>query len=226
MARTRTLSELRDEVRQRADIEAATTAFPDSELTRYINQSIARLHRKVHRQFPDLFVAQTTITTVSGQETYSLPADFYALVGRPEVDLGGPGPQQMRRWEWPERVSYQYTSGWAWNLPVAYRLHGADTISFLPIPGGAHGVTVYYSPIPTDLSADGDTYDGRAGWEEWVILDAAIKVATKEEQDASTLVAERAEHWEDITSDLGMVDRGGPPRVQDKNRRATWMWDF
>lgn len=226
MARTRTLTLLRDEVRQRADIEAATTAFPDTELTRYINQSIARLHRKVHREFPGLIVTSTTITTASGTETYALPAGFYALVGRPEVDLGGPNPQQMKRWEWSERTSYLYTTGWSWNWPVAYRLHGADTISFLPVPAGVHSVTVYYSPIPTDLSGDSDTYDGRSGWEEWVILDAAIKVATKEEQDTSDLRAERAEHWDEIAKDLAMVDRGGPPRVQDvQSGYAEWGWD-
>lgn len=224
MARTRTLTLLRDEVRQRADIESATTAFPDSELTRYINQSIARLHRKIHRVQPDMLVTSTTITTAASTESYALPATFYALVGSPEVNLGGPGPSTLHRWQWADRASYLYEGGWAYGRPVAYRLVGADTISFLPIPNAVYSVKVFYVPAPTDLSADGDTFDGRSGWEEWVVLDAAIKVATKEERDITDLRAERDDAWAEIAADLPQQDRGAPSRVADVTGDDAWEW--
>lgn len=218
MARTRTLSELREEVRQRVDVENATTWLPNTELTRLINQSIARLHRKIAREFPDLLTMNGTITTVAGQEIYTLgvsPSDFYKLVGPPEVDLGGPGPVPMVRWTFAERTSYLYTGGWTSDRPIAYRLYGRDEVSFLPVPDAAHDITVHYIPAPTDLSADADTYDGRAGFEEWVVCDAAIKVAIKEEGDTTELRAERDEHWLEITRDLVTTDQASPPRVQD-----------
>lgn len=215
MARERTLAQLREEVRQRVDAENATTWLPNAELTRYINQSIARLHRLIAREHEELLAARQTVTTVAGVEIYTLSPGFHKIVGSPEVDLGGPGPVPMRRWTWAERTSYLYTGGWTSDQPIAYRIQGADRLSFLPVPDQAHTITVHYIPPPTDLAADSDTYDGRAGWEEWVVVDAAIKVATKEESDTTELRVERDELWRDITADLVSIDQGAPPRVGD-----------
>ncbi len=226
MARTRTLAQLREEVRQRVDVENATTWLPNAELTRYINQSIARLHRLIAREHEELLVDSQTVVTVPGVELYTLLAGYHKIVGSPEVDLGGPGPVPMRRWTWAERTSYLYTGGWTSDQPVAYRILGADQLSFLPVPNAAHTITIHYIPPPTDLAADGDTYDGRAGWEEWIVVDAAIKVAIKEESDTTELRAERDELWRDITADLATVDQGAPPRVGDvRGDGADWGYE-
>jgi hypothetical protein len=216
VARTRTLVQMREEARSRVDVEAATLWLTDATLTRMINQSIARLERKLADHDEDLVVKSTpgTVNTVAGTERYALPSDFYKLIGAPEVNLGN-GPQQLKRWSWDERPSYLDASGWSPNAPVSYRLYGRDQISFLPIPSAVHAVTVHYVPTPTQLAADADFYDGRAGWEEWVIVDVAMKIEIKAERDIAELRAERDELWADITRSAKSLDQGAPDRVRE-----------
>jgi hypothetical protein len=57
-----------------------------------------------------------------------------------------------------------------------------------PADGTYH---VVYVPGPVDLSADGDTIDSVLGWEEYVVIDVAIKLKLKEGTDVSGLLADR-----------------------------------
>lgn len=212
MARTRTLTLLRDEVRQRADVEDATVWLPNAELTRYINQSIARLYTKITQADEGNYITSATVNTAANVATAALAAAFFKLI-HIEVNLGGDKPQTLRRWQFKERHLYG-TSGWVAGEPIAYRLIG-DTLHLLPVPKAVHAMTVYYIPAITDLSADGDTFDGRNGWEEWVVLDAAIKVRLKEESDIAELVHERDALRADICPSVAHQDQSEPDYVQD-----------
>jgi hypothetical protein len=76
-----TLLQLKDRSRQRADMENSEFVT-DAELTIYINGSIAELHDLLVASYgSDYFLSSTTFSTVAGTESYSLPADFYKLMG-------------------------------------------------------------------------------------------------------------------------------------------------
>jgi hypothetical protein len=212
MARTRTLAELREEVRQRADVEDATAWLPNAELTRYINQSIARLYDKITQADEGNFVTLTVDNTSAGSNSLGLAGDFYKLI-HVEVDLGGDKPQALNRWSFKERHLYG-SSGWVAGEPIAYRLTGS-ILNFMPTPEAAHALSIWYIPAITDLADDADTFDGRNGWEEWVVLDAAIKVKAKEETDIGELVHERDALWADICPSVAHQDQSGPDYVQD-----------
>ena len=71
---TITLAELRTQSRQRADMENSNF-ISDTELTSYINNSIAELHDIMAEAYgSEYFVTTTTFSVTSGDDTYSLPA--------------------------------------------------------------------------------------------------------------------------------------------------------
>ena len=213
MSRSRTLTNLLDDVRKAADIEGAAARFPDAELTEYINQSIARLYTMLDRLDSTHYQNTQTITTVSGTKAYSLADSFWTLKGV-RVRVSGNVQFRARRYM-PEEGQWLDTMGvWAQGNPVCYRLVG-NTIAFSPVPTGAYTVYVDYTDAPTRLSSGGDTFDGIAGFERWVVLDAAIKCKQKDSLDPGLLLGEKAELELWITTMASSRDVGQPERVQD-----------
>ena len=78
------LTELRLLTRQRADQENSQFVN-DTELTRYLNNSWGELYSLINENFnEDYFTTTSTVSMVSGTDTYDLPSDFYKMRG---VDL-------------------------------------------------------------------------------------------------------------------------------------------
>lgn len=223
MARTRTLANLREDVRKRADIEAATARFPDAEINEYINQSIARLYTWLDRLDGLAYAIGTqSITTVAGTSTYALDSEVW-LVKRVQYIPSSGNAVLMRKFMQSEAPFLMNSRGWNTIHPIYYRLISASQIQFLPIPAAAHTVQVIYTPAPTRLSNDASTFDGLAGFEEWVVLDAAIRCKQKDSLDPSLLVAERAEieAWIAVMADR---DAAEPDRVQDLQDYVNVVW--
>lgn len=219
---TRTLLQLRTEARQRADMENDDSFITDTEATRFINQSIKRLYDLLlTNQGGDYYVASNTFSTVGGTDTYALPAGFYRLLGI-DVNFGGPRPVPLKPFMFHERNDYRYNTGWNYYEAVRYRILGSN-IQFIPIPGGVFSVTLWYIPTFTDLVADGDLFDGFNGWEEWVVVDSAIKMQEKEENVQPELVARLAGLTAQIEALAEGRDHGFPQRVIDTSDRY-WWW--
>jgi len=228
MARQRTLTELILEVRQRADIENSTH-ITDAEITRMLNQSTARLYGEISQRCEGDYAVKTTITTVAGTESYSMPATFWRLASIPPItDISG-RRSDLRRWSTRDRASLlDPVRGWTTARPVYYRLMAADQISFLPVPDGVYSVDVWYIPASPEMTLGSDKFDGRNGWEEFVILDAVIKCITKEEGDASVFAAERETLRREILEQAASKDLADTDRVQDveRSRWAPWgLWE-
>lgn len=227
MARTVRLDALRDRVRQRADVETALHVT-DAEVTSYINESIAALHSMIVEAGEDDFLTSADISTVAGTETYSLttPAATFYKVEHVEVQIDGIWTP-LERWQFSERHLYENSSngGWGWQAgKIAYRIVGRDNLRILPAPDGVYTVRLWYHAASVLLSADSDTYDGRDGWEEWVVLDAAIKIGVKEESDVGALVGEREKVELRIKPQARTKDRARPARVGDVGRVARDPW--
>jgi hypothetical protein len=223
MARTRTLAELRAEVRDRADMENAPH-ITDTQITRYVNQSIARLWNKITQLDASSFFDDGTTTLAAGSSTVTLPANFWRLSELPVLCTSGDTTWRLRRLQLGDLASVWEETG----RPTHYRVDTGG-LSVFPTPESSVDVTLFYITAPAQLSADADTFDGRAGWEEWVVLDAAVKCIMKEEGDASGLVAEREAIWADIEAAVRTPDMSEPRRVQDvedvRDRRG-WRWEL
>ena len=222
MSRTRTLAELREDVRKRADVESETARHPNADLTRYINQGGAALRdllieargRTYFRKATPLTIATTTATR------YALGSDFLRLIS---VRLSGSGGYLLEPFTPQDEAWLREPTNTA-TRPTHYELQ-PDYIELLPATNGGHTVVVEYIPAFADLSGDNDPLEGYDGWEEFVVDFAACCVLTKDdEQEALASVRK------DMTVLAGRIARLAPTRdafraerVKDV-RQAGWRY--
>jgi hypothetical protein len=229
VARGVSLSTLQTRVLQRANLEGALTFITTSELTDHINESLAELYDLIRGVFgQDYYRSSFAITTVNGTSAYALPADFLALISV-DVQVSG-GPQNITLTAKPymenERNLYKFLPAtWTFGQPIYYRLQ-ATNINFIPTPPGGWTVTLNYVPTPTKLANPGDTFDGVAGWEEYAVLDAAIKCLLKDGD--LEMVAQLEQRKMAIRVRIEALaperDAGQPERVHDVSTDEAQWW--
>lgn len=206
----RTLAQLREEVRQRADMEDDDQVVTDDELNRFINQSIKEWYDLLIESADQEFFAVSAILNLTGVDYYLLPPDFYRLLGVDYAPSFGSRWQPVGSFRFQDRLRYdgvQVLAG------PKYRLAG-NTIVF--VPTSTTGLArVWYIPQTTELTADTDTFDGMNGWEEYVVVDAAIKCLEKEQTDSSELRARKAEIKSRVQSLAAKRDAGGVETIVD-----------
>lgn len=71
------------------------------------------------------------------------------------------------------------------------------------------------SNIPLQMFDYNTPIDGVAGWEEYIVIDAAIKCKDKEESDVTVLAARKVEKKKEIEGISANRDTGAPARVAD-----------
>jgi len=141
---------------------------------------------------------------------FLLPSDFYRLVSvhvcDQSADPGGPKP--FANFETVEPVVEQglamteLLNAEPADGPFFYQLRRRrdpalfvlrDQLEVWPYPTRERFLRVSYVPtLDTDNSgADATLYDGINGWDQWVVLDVAIAILSKEESDTSHLERER-----------------------------------
>jgi len=187
-----TLAQLKSQARDRADM-ANSQFVSDSELVNYINGSIAELHDLLIAAYDnEYFITEYTFSTVSGTDSYALPADFYKLRGI-DSRVGADQWFTLQPFNFNERNSKnELLSYLAYGNNFRYRIMGSDLV-FSPVPQGVYNIKLWYIPVATKLSSDSDTLNDLNQFSEYVIVDAAIKMANKEEADVSVLAAQKAE---------------------------------
>jgi hypothetical protein len=230
MPRLREVSDLITDVRRRADIENVTQRFTDAEIREYINQSIARLYTVLERLDSTYYTKRFTLVTTVGTELYDLTStsvlaaqDFWTLKGV-EVAVSGNIKFRARKYMPNEHAWINAIGVWGYGLPVFYRLEG-NNLAFSPVPSGTYTLTISYTPLPQRLG-DGDMFDGIAGFEEWVVLDAAIKVKRKNNIPANDLMADKAEVEKWIESLGSSRDEGEPEHIQDVQSADGWLYPW
>lgn len=184
------LTTLRLRVRARADQENSQFVS-DARLDEFINASADELYDLLVSKFDDRYSKGYSFNTVAGTEEYALPDDFYQLRG---VDLLVDGQwRALDPFNLRERNAHRnrtLVTTLTTSLP-RYWLR-ADKLHVLPIPTGALQAKLWYVPLRTQLVVAADTLDGVNGWEEWVVVHAAIKCLQKEESDTTELERELA----------------------------------
>ena len=222
---TITLLELRTQARERADQENSEF-ISDSELNNYINSSIAELTDLLISCYENDYNIETyTFNTVGQTPGYDLPADFYKLRGV-DCQINGPDWFSLRPFNFNERNRNQDFSWGLMNGPnIRYRLLG-NQIYFSPAPDGVYPIRIWYTPLATKLTADGDTLNDLNQYAEYVITDAAIKMLQKEESDVSVLMAQKAALTKRIQDMASNRDAGQPESISDiyAENDDYWFW--
>lgn len=209
-----TLSALRERIRERADMQNSRFVT-DSELRNYINASAPELYDLLVKAFHDYATTSAEIS-VTGS-SLSLPSGFYLFRGLDKDVEGSWLP--VRPYEFLERGQYQDEVYTRYDPDVKYRLIG-NAVDLLPAAVAPGSYRLWYVPEFTALSADSDTFDGLNGWEEWIVVDCAIKCKDKEESSTTGLEKDRQRLTDRIEAMIAMRDKSGPSRISDVRPEA------
>jgi len=229
-ARTRRLDELRDDLRKQFDLESMTARHPNANLTRALNQSIQEFREIVSDAGHPYFLVQSTGTLALGATSpypfgaltvsslspgFLRPYGFDVKVGNVWTSLEPVNFEERNDWQG------DWLSGSTTGQPRAFFLFNASQLAYAPASNAAYPYILYYLPVHTDLSADGDTFDGIAGWEEWVVFNAGNKLLLRDYQSEQIVVfaAERDRLMQTILSRVNHRQRAGATKRTDVRGR-------
>lgn len=231
MARTATLTVLRDQIRALSDTQGLTARHTNADLLRAINQSIQHFREKVSAHGSKNYLTHATGTLTVGATS---PFAFGVL------DLSALSPNVVRVYgieltvngivrpleqvDFDSRNDFQQAEGGTnRGEPVAFANYQKARVAILPASDAAYPYTVWYLPVLADLVADADTFDGFQGWEEWVAWDVLIKLLQRDQypQLYQTATMERDAIWQTIEKMCNPVRSGGIIRRVDSRGLRT-----
>lgn len=219
-----TLAQLKERARQRSDME--NSAFiGETELTDYINASIAELHDLLISAYgEDYFLSEDDFSTVAGTADYALPTDFYKLRGV-DISLNSSDYITAKPFNFNER---NRNSDATWGSRSAtnfrYRLMGSN-IKLNPTPQAVANIRLWYVPTATKLVVDADQYDDLNQYSEYVVVDAAIKMLQKEESDVTVLLNQKMALKRRLEEMANNRDIGSPLAIQDIYSENDELWN-
>lgn len=196
--RLRQLSDLRSDIRLRADVVNAVARYPDPEVNEYWNQAWTKVYGLLAHTGENYYLTESPsyATTVS-QDTYYttaatgtpsgtaiLPTDLWNLKGL-DVQTNGALNQwtTAQRSQFEERNDY-WNANFSWPSSPKYDYQGSGasaSIRFLIVPQAIYPFRLWYYPACVRLVADSDTVDGGNGWERMGIDIAARWLAERDE---------------------------------------------
>ena len=217
---TITLAQIIAKARQRADMEGSLFVT-DNELTGYINIGISEIHDFITGVFEDYYVSKT-VFALPQNNPQPLPSDFYKSLGC-DFDIGGV-IYSLRPFQFSERNAYANPYYINTALPnVFYSIRGKN-IEFIPQTTISGSVNFYYIPECQYFAEDGTDLNEQLvvlapqiirGYEEYLILDAALKCLIKEESDITIMLALREAQKKRIMDMAARRDAGEPYRITD-----------
>lgn len=218
----KTLAQLRTASQRRADMENSSFVST-AEWNTYIETGIVHLWDLVVSCDSDHLLTRAEVTVDANADGYQFPP---SVVYHPKgVDLvDGSDTLTLLPFNFQERNMYQGSTATALGR-IPYRYHWTqDKLRIIPTPTSALSLVLWFVPVPVGLTYDTDSMNFYAGWDEYVVLDAAIRALTKEESDSSILMAERARIEEKIRAAATNRDHGLPETVTDVDSINDWWY--
>jgi hypothetical protein len=217
MARSFTVSELITRVRERSNTERSNFVT-DDEIIRYIDQAYTKLYDLIVQKFENYYIDEYSFTTDGTNNFFDLPATFYKMVGLDQLQSNSPAGDNaltVRPFNFNERNRYNNIL-FAVTAAAFYRyLIQGSKIKIMPQPSAGITFKMWYVPAPAKITTTVQTIDGVSGWEEVVILTAAIQIMNKQELDSSALKREQLEAIDRVLTMATERDAALPERVTD-----------
>lgn len=232
MSRNATLAQLKADIQVAADIQGSATRHSPTLLTRLINQSIQRFRERLSVEGATHFLTSLSGTMTAGATS---PYPFYAL------DLSSANPSVVRTYAIDITVNgetktlihvpFQERDKWGGpNLtsePVAWAHYQTRKVAIMPAPNAAYSYVAWYLPVLPDLSSDSDTFDGVAGWEDFVTWDVVCRLVVRDKDSAQYQLAENSkqEIWQDILRAATKVSHAGGAVIgrDSMGERGPWF---
>lgn len=216
MAATVSLVDVRTEALRRISMEYSTQ-LQIPELNWWINGSGAELHDHLVSAYGEKYALnEQQFASQVNKATYSFVTDigapnFYQLHGL-DVQQGGYWIP-VGEFKLAERERFQYPAS---NALYAWRFQGANLV-IAPTPKAVVQFKLYYAPTWTKLVADTDTFDTIDGWDEFVVVDVAIKALAKLDRPADIFIGQKAAMVKRLTEMKMMRNTAAAPRIVDVN---------
>lgn len=234
MARTVTLGVLRSDVRWASDQVGFTARHSDSDLNRAINQSIQTFRMKVTQHGERKYLVSNTGTLASGATSPYAFTQLSAAAWSPQLvklfglDVAVNGrivPLELVPFDMRNDFQRGELGASVTGPPIACAQFGAETFAILPATDGAYAYTAWYLPVSTDLSSDSDTFDGTAGWEQWIVWDVVLKLNTRDTNSKSYQMAQDRQNavWADIAAACPSKQAGVVRRYDSRELRIDRM---
>ncbi len=204
MARTRSLQDLVADVRWIADVEGATARHTDKKIVRALNQSQQAFRLMVSIAGHPYYISDEVKSVGAGSNTFTpTSTDIVAVLGLDvlvDSDL-----IELVEFQFSERNKYPLSQT---GRPVMFR-YMAEEITIQPTSDADYTFRIWYLPVGTEFTAtyDGNdmitasssSFDGIAGWEDWLVYDSALRISTR---DAGV-----NDNFELIQAELGRIER-------------------
>lgn len=225
MALTNTLADLRTLARQRADM-VGSSFITDAELTGYANSSLAELHDMLVTMLEEYFTKTGTLT-VGSTGIVALPADCYKI--RLISWQSGGDYIPLKPITVTEKWRYQSPRAFGREAERVYLLMGPN-VTIFPTASAPGTYEIVYASQFAQLSSDSDVPFVDSGvpdqfWDEYVVVDMAIKCLQKEESDVSILMAQKAALRQRIVNAAASRDISEPAHVLDVDSDTpAWPW--
>ena len=223
MARTITLANLRSLIQWQADIAGLTLRHTSASLTTAINSSIQRFREWISDNGFQYYLTHKTGTLGTGATS---PHVFYELdmtafsptvvrVYGFDVEVNGER-HQLDPIDFRDRNAFQDRNN-ANGIPVAFTMYNDVKLALLPPPGSPYTYVLYYLPVAADLSGESDTFDGKAGWEWWIVWDVFHSILHRDANPEllASVKMERDKIQESILRRSRSLQRVGPMGKRD-----------
>lgn len=245
MSRAKTLATLRTAVRKRADCVGDTTTgrHTNSEINQMINDSWQSMREMMADRGFYLKSAVATFTAGATSPfqfgTISMPADCARVMGI-DVRISSEEVRTLLPVMFLERNEFFGVYGQVVGMPSGFYVFNIGTevtttvtpgtIGIFPAPDQAYTYTLWYLPSWTDITNDTYVFDGVVGWDDWVISDVVLKLASADNDMANTATIEtglKAEAKERLMRSVNSIQSVGPARRLDvqglraRNQRST-----
>ena len=187
----------------------------DAEIRDYLNSGISELHDVLVQKYEDYYVKEHTPYTLSSGSTYTLPSDFYKALG---VDLESGGrTYSLQNYNFAERNMYKSDPlfGLDPNAGARYHIQGNE-IKFIP-DSSTGSATLYYVPTATQFDGAGTTSITSVipGYEEYIVVCAAVFCLMKEESDVQVQLLKKSELLGRIEAAAGKRNAGDSYSIAD-----------
>ena len=224
------LATLMNTARQRANLEGATAFITDSEIISYINASIADWYDLVRLTTFQGQIARSSwlILTTANTSLYALPQNLSSVISVDANISGNSYAISAMPYQEEQRNMFKLLPfvGWSFGAvqSVWYQIQGTN-INFLPTPTAGYNVTVNYVPTAPVLSNPQlDWLNSINGWEEYIVLDVAMKclVKTGNADMVGVLAQERSRQEQRILKAAAQVDMNASEGVHESEAYGNW----
>lgn len=224
MARTQTVLQIMTRVRELVDAVGDTTWLTDAELQKKVDAAYTDLVDLLIRAEQHQFETTANLTITAG--VAPVPADFYKALAVDYLYATGQYVEVPQS-TFAERNNRHgiYDFGTA-SSASPWRLVGGNIV-FNPAPPAGATYRLTYIPAPANISqvATSTAVDGVAGWDEWIVYQAAMACGEKEgapeladwEKRRDLLTARIMQMGVDRSPTMAIVD------TRDDYDGASWM---